>query len=161
MQHHLRKFTTPDNNIKFTITCIRILRNACFLIWFVCLIMLDGDVHPNPGPESVSSDVRSSLSSVNSEDILNNHLSIFHLNVQSLLPKIHVDIIRAESELYDIAVFSETWLKPNTTDADIALLNFLPPFRTDRRDRPGGGVAIYVRDTLLCKRRKDFEINGL
>ena len=159
MQHHRRKFNTPDNNIKFTITCIRILRNACFLIWFVCLIMLDGDIHPNPGPESVSSDVRNSVSSVNSEDILNNHLSILHLNVQSLLPKI--DIIRAESELYDIAVFSETWLKPNTTDADIALLNFLPPFRTDRRDRPGGGVAIYVRDTLLCKRRKDFEINGL
>ena len=76
-----------------------------------------------------------------------------------MLPKI--DLIRAELELYDIAVFSESWLKPNITDDKIALLNFLPPFRTDRRDRLGGGVVIYARDTLSCKRRNDIEINGL
>ena len=80
-------------------------------------------------------------------------------NVQSLLPKL--DLIRAESELYDIAVFSESWLKPNITDDEITLQNFLPPFRTDRRDRPGGGVVIYAQDTLSCKRRKDLKINGL
>ena len=121
--------------------------------------MLHGDIHPNPGPDSVSTENRNSVSSITSQDILSNHLSIFHLNVQSLLPKI--DLIRAESEFYDITVFSETWLKPNTTDAEIALQNFLPPFRADRRDRPGGGVAIYARDTLLCKQRKNLEINGL
>ena len=122
-------------------------------------MMLHGDIHPNPGPDTVSSENPNGISSITSQDILSNHLSIFHYNVQSLLPKL--DLIRAESESYDIAVFSETWLKPNTTDAEIALQNFLPPFRTDRRDRPGGGVAIYIRDTLLCKRRKDLEINGL
>ena len=79
--------------------------------------------------------------------------------MQSLLPKIN--LIRADSELYDIVVFSETWLKPNILDTEIALLNFLPPFRADRLYIPGGGVAIYARDTLLCKRRKDLEINGL
>ena len=122
--------------------------------------MQTGDVHPNPGPNSVNTEHESSsFSSTTSQDILTNHLSIFHLNVQSLLPKI--DLIRAESELYDIAVFSETWLKPNISDTEIALLNFLPLFRADRLDRPGGGVAIYARDTLLCKRRKDLEINGL
>ena len=110
-------------------------------------MMLHGDIHPNPGPDSVSSENPNGISSINSQDILSSHLSIFHYNVQSLLPKL--DLIRAESESYDRAVFSETWLKPNTTDAEIALQNFLPPFRADRRARPGGGVAIYVRDTLL------------
>ena len=71
--------------------------------------MLHGDIHPNPGPDSVSTENRNSVSSITSQDILSNHLSIFHLNVQSLLPKI--DLIRAESEFYEIAVFSETWPK--------------------------------------------------
>ena len=33
--------------------------------------------------------------------------------------------------------------------------------QTDRCDRPGGGVAVYVRDTLTCRRRPDLEIRGL
>ena len=159
LRNNCKKITSPNCNIQFTLICIRILFNACFLLWIFLLMMLHGDIHPNPGPDSVSSENPNGISSITPQDILSNHLSIFHYNVQSLLPKL--DLIRAESESYDIAVFSETWLKPNTTDAEIALQNFLPPFRTDRRDRPGGGVAIYIRDTLLCKRRKDLEINGL
>ena len=62
--------------------------------------MQAGDVHPNPGPNSVNTEHESSsFSSTTSQDILTNHLSIFHLNVQSMLPKI--DLIRAESELYE------------------------------------------------------------
>ena len=37
----------------------------------------------------------------------------------------------------------------------------MPPFRKDRSDRIGGGVAIYVRETLACKQRQDLEINEL
>ena len=35
------------------------------------------------------------------------------------------------------------------------------PFRTDRNDRPGGGVIVYVRDTLSCKPRVDLELQGI
>ena len=83
--------------------------------------------------------------------MLSNHLSIFHLNVQSLLPKI--DLLRGEAEAYDILVFSEMWLKPVIGNDTILIENFLPPFRKDRSDRIGGGVAIYVRETLACKQR--------
>ena len=38
---------------------------------------------------------------------------------------------------------------------------FLPPFRADRCDRPGGGVIVYVRDSFFCKRRSDLELQGL
>ena len=37
----------------------------------------------------------------------------------------------------------------------------MSPQRTDRFDRPGGGVVIYVKDSFLLKRRSDLEIRGL
>ena len=37
----------------------------------------------------------------------------------------------------------------------------MPPFRTDGVDRIGGGVVIYVRDCITCKRRADLEIRGV
>ena len=151
-RHHCsRKILIPTRNKLLTKTCIIGLLLACLFLWLLNLILLCGDVHPNPGPPSTSTASESSLSSLESQASSSNHLSIFHLNVQSLLPKI--DLIRAESEAYDIAVYTERWLKPSTSNDDISIENFLPPFRTDRPDRPGGGVVIYVQDTILCKRR--------
>ena len=53
------------------------------------LILLSGDVEVNPGPDSVESSTDSSdiLSSA-SLNSLSNHLSMLHLNIQSILPKI-------------------------------------------------------------------------
>ena len=82
-----------------------------------------------------------------------------HLNIQSIQPKL--DLVKCESHAYDILIYSESWLKSEIKDNDILIENFLPPYRTDRVDRPGGGVVIYVRDTFLCKRRNDLEIRGL
>ena len=82
-----------------------------------------------------------------------------HLNVQSLAPK--TDIIRSEAETYDLLVFSESWLTSNISNSDIHIDGFSPPFRRDRQGRPGGGVAVYARDTLSCKRRPDLELQGV
>ena len=49
------------------------------------IVVLNGDVEFNPGPGSVKGDSDSSYD--NSFEIVANHLSILHLNVQSLLPK--------------------------------------------------------------------------
>ena len=57
---------------------------------------------------------------------------------------------------YDILIFTETWLSPNTKDEDIKLTNFNLPFRNDRMDRQGGGVAIYVREGLHSQNRPDL-----
>ena len=37
----------------------------------------------------------------------------------------------------------------------------MSPQRTDRFDRPGGGVVVYVKDSFLLRRRSDLEIRGL
>ena len=47
------------------------------------------------------------------------------------------------------------------TDEQIYIEHFKLPFRNDRTGRIGGGVAIFVRDTITCKRRFDLEIRGL
>ena len=52
-------------------------------------------------------------------------------------------------------------LQPTTNNNAIQIENFLPPYRTDRCDRPVGGVIAYVRDTLSCKRRTDLEVHGV
>jgi hypothetical protein len=82
-----------------------------------------------------------------------------HLNVQSLKPKL--EIIEAEAQYYDILVFTETWLSPNISDDDIMISNFTKPYRADRIGRLGGGVAIYIRDTLISKECYDLRIAGL
>ena len=122
--------------------------------------ILSGDIELNPGPYSVngSADVSDILSST-SFDSLGNHLSILHLNIQSILPTI--DLIRGEATSYDILVFSESWLYPTVNNHVIGIENFMLPFRTDRNDRPGGGVIVYVRDTLSCKPRVDLEVQGV
>ena len=148
-------------NIDFTKQCIFSLIMMTCIAWFICLlIMLCGDVESNPGPFSVDSHSDSnSDSSSYSINNLTNHLSIMHLNIQSLIPKL--DLIEGESMAYDVLVFSESWLKPEVSNDKICIGNFLPPFRTDRNNRPGGGVVIYVRDTFSCIRRTNLEIRGL
>ena len=49
----------------------------------------------------------------------------------------------------------------NDDTIHVHIENFLPPFRTDRRERPGGGVIVCVRDSFPYKRRTDFEIRGV
>ena len=71
-----------------------------------------------------------------------------------------IDLIRCEAHAYGILVYSESWLKPEIKNDDISLQSFMPPYRTDRLERPGGGVVIYVRDTFLCRSRDDLEIRG-
>ena len=77
----------------------------------------------NPGPGSVQGSTDSSFDSSESHfEIISNHLSILHLNVQSIVPKL--DLIRSESDLYDILIFSESWVKPETQNETLYIEKF-------------------------------------
>ena len=69
-------------------------------LWLFNLLTLSGDIHPNPGPDSVN------LTSEPLFDDLSNHLSILHVNIQNLYPK--MDLYKCEAQSYDILVFSES-----------------------------------------------------
>ena len=57
---------------------------------------------------------------------------------------------------YDVLVFTETWLSPQLANDEILINNFEPPYRKDRDNRLGGGVAIYVRSGMQSKQRTDL-----
>ena len=98
------------------------------------MLLLSGDIEINPGPDSVEGSFSScDTLSATSFETLSNHLSIFHLNIQSSVPKI--DIIRSEADAFDVLVLSESWFKPNITDDTIQIENFKPPFRKSYRRR--------------------------
>ena len=82
-----------------------------------------------------------------------------NLKIQSLKPKL--DILTVDTQSFDVLVFTETWLSSNVSDEDVDIPKIKKPFRFDRNDRIGGGVAIYVRDTLHAIPRNDLQINGV
>ena len=105
------------------------------------ILMLSGDIERNPGPTS------------------NSDLKIIHINIDSIRNK--MDIFEAEYNQMDIIAVSETWLSPSVSNNSIAMSNFHPPVRRDRPNDAHGGVAIYVRNSLVCKPRPDLHVVDL
>ena len=160
--------------------CVTYSHIPCYLVPLsivivLCTILLiiSGSVHVNPGPvvdNSYMSSYCSSLDSntsthgycTNPKDMssdFKSYLSLIHLNIQSIRPKL--DIINAELSDFDVLCFTESWLDVSIKDQDISLEGFNAPFRHDRSDRPGGGVIVYCKDNLVCKRRFDLEVRGI
>ena len=77
-------------------------------------------------------------------------LNIFYLNSRSIVNKL--DELRAlclaNNYKFDVICVVESWLSPDISDAEI----FIPSFKIFRRDRNrhGGGILIFVKDTLVC-----------
>lgn len=148
------------HNATFIKGCLKMGATVTFLAWLWVLLLISGDVHPNPGPASTSSSTSSTSSSHDSSLFINTinlskYLSFIHYNVQSIANKI--DILSAELTDFDILAFSETWLHPNIHTNDILIPEFKPPERKDRQRDRHGGVMLYVKDTLFYKRRQDLE----
>ena len=67
-----------------------------------------------------------------------------------------MEFLDVEMQKYDILIFTETWLTPQTPDDDLFISNFESMYRKDRRDQIGGGVAIYIRTSIQTVRRHDI-----
>ena len=103
-------------------------------------LMLCGDVHSNPGPITKA-----------------NTLSVVHNNICSLRNKI--DLVFTELHNFDIITISETWFHESIPIDQTIIPGYSYPVR---RDRSGwGGVAIYVKDHLVCIPRPDLEVTDL
>jgi exonuclease III len=82
-------------------------------------------------------------------------LAIFHINCRSIVNKIdEIDSLISSLNM-DILCVSETWLNENILDEDIRVDGF-KIIRKDRPNRKGGGVAIYIKESIIYKERHDL-----
>ena len=82
-----------------------------------------------------------------------------HLNTQSLIPKweeVQDFLKRAPCPL--ILGLSETWLDNSVADAAISVSTY-NSYRRDRQGRRGGGILVYVPETVRSWRRSDLELD--
>ena len=105
--------------------------------------MCAGDIHLNPGPNS------SKLQK----------LQICHANVRSLTRSKLKDIEVTLASSYDVIGLSETYLTPTVPSDLFALNGFHDIIRKDRQGI-GGGVALYVRESIQWKRKLMYETNN-
>ena len=105
----------------------------------LCLLLQDGDVETNPGPENA-----------------HNCLSIFHCNIRSIRNKL--DYIRDNFLDFDILCFTESHLN-NFVDTSSLLLSdkYSEPYRKDRTNH-GGGLLVYLSKELCHSRVQQLEV---
>lgn len=69
----------------------------------------------------------------------------FYTNANSLLGKF--EEFKCRVSAYDIVGVVETWASSKICDAELAMEGFCM-HRKDRTDMPGGGLVLYVKDSL-------------
>ena len=165
-KHHFSRRFLPgrgyQSNCDFTYFAFFTFFSVLITFWITILLLSQaGDVHPNPGPASNSSDSMSasSATSVLQASALSKHLSFIHYNVQSILPKLN--ILFTELCDFDILAFSESWLNASVPDEDLSFHFYHKPERKDRVGDSHGGVILYVKESLHYTRRRDIEPNGI
>ena len=144
--------TKYNANVAFVRTLFRSVCYGTASLWLLIVLILSGDVHPNPGPEY------NSLASNCHQEQLSN-FSIVHYNIQSIFNKL--DNIYVELRDFDVLTFSETWLSDSVHTDDLRLPTYHCPERKDRVQNRYGGVCAYVKSNYKYKRRHDLEPDGL
>ena len=68
--------------------------------------------------------------------------------------------LQMKDKPFDIFSASETWLKPDISDSEVALPGY-SIIQMDRQNKIGGGTVIYVRDGIPFKTHSDLMNNNL
>ena len=132
---------------------VNYLNNFELSVFLAMILYRAGDVEKNPGPEN---DNTSDTSSSTSYPVFNGNFSVVHYNVQSVQHKL--DIIEPEFANFSIVSLTETWLNESILNQDLMLNNFQSPYRRDRVGDSHGGILVFVKDCIPCKRRADLEL---
>ena len=115
----------------------------------ICLLLC-GDIHHCPGPNDISD-----YPNCNESDykvFQKRGLHFLHINVRSLLPKLHeLNYIARTSRPAFLCI---TWLDDTVPDSEIDIENYFVQ-RKDR-NRQVGGVCIYIRKDLSFNNRSDL-----
>ena len=137
-------FTVNDAALRSTFALYliftRIIEMNCVTKTYLALILLlSGDIETNPGDTT-------------------GDLTICHINAQSILNKL--ELIAVELGDFDIITVSETWLGQSISSTEIMLPGYQEPIRLDR-NRQGGGVAIYFKNSVPFVERNDLTVQNV
>ena len=113
------------------------------LLFTSLLLLLCGDIHINPGPNSVCT-----------------ALQICHVNVRSLSRSKLLAIQQSLAAVYDVITVSETHLHQGVCNDLFKLNGFHDIIRRDRGAN-GGGIAIFVKEHIHYKRIFKYENTDL
>ena len=155
-------FTIETINVSNCISEQFLETNLCFLYlskircrkysgFFQLLLLLSGDINPNPGP-------RDSDSNKMWEPFVKKGLHFIHVNINSLLPKI--DELRSIAQKSNAAVIgiTESKLDESVLNSELHIDNYTL-IRCDR-NRHSSGVACYARDDISYNQNIIFN-NGV
>ena len=78
-----------------------------------------------------------------------------HINAQRIVHKL--DLIAVELADFDIIAVSETWLDQSISSYSITMPGYQEPIRHNR-NRHGGGVAMYFKNSVPFTERTDLVI---
>ncbi|CAB4018868.1 Hypothetical predicted protein [Paramuricea clavata] len=85
------------------------------------------------------------------------HLSLMHLNTQSMVSSFNEFQVFLSQYPMDVITMSETWLKENPALLEyVSLFGYGAVFRNRDKIR-GGDVGAYISNSVKYKRRKDIE----
>ena len=124
------------------------------LFWMFYIILRSGDVEIQPGPLSSCSSVFSDEMSESDID----KFSFVHYNIQSIKNK--VDLLSIELRAFDIISLTETWLNDESEVPETLFENFKHPYTYIRTNQVGGGISVYVKNSIFSTRRPDLEVRG-
>ena len=89
--------------------------------------------------------------------------SVLHLNIRSLRKSFEdcKELYKTLNLKFSIVCFSETWADGNKleNDSSIQLLDY-NLLHQIRKNHLGGGISIFVHESLSFKRRQDLGINS-
>ena len=74
-------------------------------------------------------------------------LNVVHLNIRSVIYKIDQIRMMISQAKIDVLCLSESWLNPNITDSELSIEGY-KRFRKDRTLKKGGGILIYIKDSI-------------
>ena len=122
----------------FVVVCLVFEYIVAFLL--LLIIMLAGDVEPNPGP------ARSRQSQCN---IMYANIRGLHKNISDLI---------AGSGQYDIVFCSETLVSNFRSPKELLIPGFKQPYLLRRNERERGqGMAAYIRNGFPASRKANYE----
>ncbi|KAG0434948.1 hypothetical protein HPB47_018771 [Ixodes persulcatus] len=136
------------------------------------LLLIAGDISPNPGPaidctaEPLSAPRREythapQLPRPPRPRKSPLHVNVWYSNVHSIKNKLRELSAFVESAPNTVFAPTETWLDPSTHDGQIADTDRFQIFRKDRTTSRGGGVMLIAPGNLACRRRRDLEQEAL